>query len=297
MKAMPKMKVRSLAIGALVSAAGGLVAGAALATPGGAPSPWQMNLQHMATENGQRIADLHNWLVVIITIITVFVLALMLYACWRFSETKNPAPSKTTHSTVLEVAWTVVPILILLGIAIPSFRLLRYQLIMPPGDITVKAVGTGGWQWRYEYPKDQGDFTFTSAMLTDDEIKKAVADGRGKAEDLPRLLAVDNELVLPVNKTIILQVTGEGIIHNFALPAFGLKIDAIPGRLNQTWFKPEREGLYYGQCSRLCGPNHAYMPIAIRIVSEQDYAKWLEDAKKKFASSEAPTRVAAVAAQ
>ena len=136
-------------------------------------------------------------------------------------------------------------------------------------------------------------------MLTDDEIKKAVADGKGKAEDLPRLLAVDNELVLPVNKTVILQVTGEGIIHNFALPAFGLKIDAIPGRINQTWFKAEREGLYYGQCSRLCGVNHAFMPIAIRIVSQEAYAKWLEDAKKKYAAIDAPSQVASasIAAQ
>ena len=211
-------------------------------------------------------------------------------------ERANPVPSKTTHSTVLEVAWTIVPILDSLGIAIPSFRLLRYQLILPEGDVTVKAVGTGAWQWRYEYPKDQGDFSFTSVMLTEDEIKKAVAEGRGTAEDLPRLLAVDNELVLPVNKTIILQVTGEGYIHNFALPAFGLKVDAIPGRLNQAWFRAEREGLYYGQCSRLCGPNHAYMPIAIRIVSADAYAKWLEEAKKKFASTDAPTQIASNAA-
>jgi cytochrome c oxidase subunit 2 len=296
MKATPKMQARSSIPGALLAAAATVLAVPALATPGGAPAPWQMNLQDMATENGRFIETFHNWLIVIITIITAFVLALMIYVCWRFSEKKNPTPSKTTHSTVLEVAWTVVPILILLGIAIPSFRLLSYQLIMPPADITVKAIGKSNWQWEYVYPKDGGDFSFISAMLTDDEIKKAVAEGKGKAEDLPRLLAVDNELVLPINKTIILQVTGEGVIHNFALPAFGLKIDAIPGRLNQTWFKAEREGLYYGQCSRLCGANHAFMPIAIRIVSEDAYKKWLEDAKKKFASTdEAPTRVASAA--
>lgn len=291
-KAKPTMRVRPFSFGALIAAAATTFAWPALATPGGAPAPWQMNLQNMATENGHRIEWFHNLLLIIITVITLFVLGLMLYVCWRFSEKKNPTPSKTTHSTVLEVAWTVVPILILLAIAIPSFRLLRYQLILPQGDITVKAIGKANWQWEYEYPKDQGGFSFISAMLTDDEIKKAVAEGKGKAEDLPRLLAVDNELVLPVNKTVILQVTGEGIIHNFALPAFGLKIDAIPGRLNQTWFKAEREGLYYGQCSRLCGANHAFMPIAIRIVSQEAYAKWLDDAKKKYAAIDAPARVA-----
>jgi len=290
MKAITKMQARLATLGSSIGAL--LVSSSAWAVPAGAPKPWEINLQEMVTENGHRIVALHNGLLIIITVITLFVLGLMIYVCWRFNEKSNPVPSKTTHSTVLEVAWTVLPILILLGIAIPSFRLLRFQLIFPTADLTVKATGKSNWQWEYEYPKDAGGFSFISAMLSEDDIKKAVAEGR-PAEDLPRLLAVDNELVLPVNKTIILQVTGEGIIHNFALPAFGLKIDAIPGRLNQTWFKAEREGLYYGQCSRLCGANHAFMPIAIRIVSEEAYAKWLDDAKKKYAATEsAPTRIA-----
>jgi cytochrome c oxidase subunit 2 len=287
---MSKLLARLSASAALAAAAA--FAGPAAATPGGAPAPWQMNLQHMATENGARIETFHNWLIVIITIITLFVLVLMVYVCIRFNEKANPTPSKTTHSTVLEVAWTVVPILILLGIAIPSFRLLRYQLVFPQAEVTVKATGKSNWAWEYEYPKDMGGFSFISNMLSEEEIKKVVAEGKAKAEDMPRLLAVDNELVLPVNKIVVLQVTGEGIIHNFALPAFGLKIDAIPGRLNQTWFKAEREGLYYGQCSRLCGPNHAYMPIAIRIVSQEAYAKWLTDAKAKFAAADQPARLA-----
>lgn len=296
MKTTPRMQIRSTSIGAtLAAAAASLFSFSALAQPAGAPRDWEMNLQPTVTENGHRIVALHDGLLVVITVITLFVLALMLYACWRFSEKRNPTPSKTTHSTLLEVAWTVVPILVLLGIAIPSFRLLRFQLILPPGDITVKATGKSNWQWEYEYPKDQGGFSFISAMLSEDEIKQAAASGQRKIEDMPRLLAVDNEMVLPVNKTIILQVTGEGIIHNFALPAFGVKIDAIPGRLNQTWFKAEREGLYYGQCSRLCGANHAFMPIAIRIVSQEAYAKWLEDAKKKFAAADTPTQLASAA--
>lgn len=298
MKTTPRMQARSISIGATLAAAGAsLFSLAAYAQPAGAPRDWEMNLQPMVTENGHRIVALHNALLIIITVITLFVLGLMIYACWRFNEKKNPVPSKTTHSTVLEVAWTVLPILILLGIAIPSFRLLRFQLILPTGDITVKATGKSNWQWEYEYPKDQGGFSFISAMLTEDEIKKAAADGSRKLEDMPRLLAVDNEMVLPVNKTVILQVTGEGIIHNFALPAFGVKIDAIPGRINQTWFKAEREGLYYGQCSRLCGANHAFMPIAIRVVSEEAYAKWLDDAKKKFAAVDASSQVASAAVE
>ncbi|MBN9064046.1 MAG: cytochrome c oxidase subunit II [Rhizobiales bacterium 65-9] len=292
------MQARPFSAAALFAAAASLLSPPAQAeTYVSAPRDWEINLQPMVTEVGHRIVSLHNGLVIIITAITVFVLALMIYVCWRFNEKNNPTPSKTTHSTVLEVAWTVVPILILLGIAIPSFRLLRYQLILPQGDITVKATGKSNWQWEYEYPKEQGGgFSYISAMLTEDERAKAIQSGRGTAHELPRLLAVDNELVLPVNKTVILQVTGEGIIHNFALPAFGLKIDAIPGRLNQTWFKAEREGIYYGQCSRLCGVNHAFMPIAIRIVSEQAYAQWLEDSKKKYGAIDAPSKIASAAA-
>ena len=289
-----RMKKARNGAAALVGAVLGLQAGMAWAGTG-QPSDWQMNLQTPVTELARDMYNFHTALNWIIGLITLFVLALMIIIIVKFGEKKNPVPSKTTHSTVLEVAWTVVPILILLGIAIPSFRLLRAQLVLPPADVVVKVTGKQ-WFWSYEYPKDQaGGFGFDSTMLSDEDINKAVKAGR-KVEETPRLLAVDNEVVVPVNKIVHLHVTAADVIHNFALPSFGVKIDAIPGRLNQTWFKAEREGLYFGQCTRLCGSNHAFMPIAIRVVSEQAYASWLEDAKKKFAAIDAaPARVAAAA--
>lgn len=242
----------------------------------GQPSPWQLNLQTPVTDVAQRSYDLHNVLVWVITAISLFVLGLLVYVVIRFNEKANPVPSKTTHHTGLEIAWTVIPIVILAAIAVPSFSLLRYQVEMPKADITVKAIGKQ-WYWTYEYPADQGGgFGFDSLMLTKEEAAK-----KGQ----PNLLAVDNELVLPAGKTIAIQVVGGDVIHNFAVPSIGIRMDAIPGRLNQTWFKTNVEGVYYGQCARLCGQNHAFMPIAIRVVSPEKYAAWLVDAKKKFASN------------
>jgi cytochrome c oxidase subunit 2 len=249
--------------------------GAALAGTG-QPSPWQLNLQTPVTDVAQRSYDLHNVLVWVITAISVFVLALLVYVVVRFNEKSNPVPSKTTHHTGLEIAWTVIPIVILAAIAVPSFSLLRYQVEMPKADITVKAIGKQ-WYWTYEYPADQGGgFGFDSLMLSKEDAAKA---------GQPNLLAVDNELVLPAGKTVAIQVVGGDVIHNFAVPSIGVRMDAIPGRLNQTWFKTNVEGVYYGQCSRLCGQNHAFMPIAIRVVSAEKYAAWLVEAKKKFASN------------
>lgn len=259
---------------ALAALALGLAAPASAGT--GQPSPWQMNLQTPVTEVAVRTDALHNGVLWIITAITLFVLALLVYVVMRFNEKSNPVPSKTTHHTGLEIAWTGIPILILVFIAIPSFSLLRYQIDAPKPDITVKAIGKQ-WYWSYEYPADQGGgFGFDSLMLSREDAQKA---------NQPALLAVDNELVLPAGKTILVQVVGGDVIHNFAVPSFGVRIDAIPGRLNQTWFKTDKEGMYYGQCSRLCGANHAFMPIAIRIVSPERYAAWLVEAKKKFASN------------
>jgi cytochrome c oxidase subunit 2 len=274
---------RRLAAAAALGAA--LVASPALAGTG-QPSPWQMGLQGFVTEIGHEIDAFHNWLLVLITLISLFVLGLMIYVIWRFNEKANPTPTKTTHNQILEVAWTVVPILILLGIAFPSFRLLRHQLIIPPADLVVKATGKS-WFWEYEYPKDYGGFSFASYMLKDEE--------RTDPANQPRLLAVTNEVVVPVNKTVVVQVTSGDVLHAFALPSFGIKIDAVPGRLNQTWFKAEREGVYYGQCSELCGREHAYMPIAFRVVSQEKYDAWLAEAKQKFASVEpgGETKVAA----
>jgi cytochrome c oxidase subunit II len=201
----------------------------------------------------------------------------------RFNARANPIPSRTTHNTLVEIAWTIIPIVILMVIAVPSFKLLFFQLNIPAADLTVKATGKQ-WYWSYNYP-DNGQIEFDSLMLKEGERK----------EGQPRLLAVDNEMVVPVNKTVRVITTGADVIHSFAVPSFGIKIDAVPGRINETWFKATREGVYYGQCSELCGKDHAYMPIAVHVVSEQAFAAWLEEAKKKYARDGVvpPTNVAA----
>lgn len=277
------MRIGSVGIFAAALVASIAASGAALAQVG-QPADWQISMQTPVTATAQDMYGFHTGLVWVITIITLFVGGLLLAVILRFNERKNPTPSKTSHNTMIEVAWTVIPILILVGIAIPSFRILREQLIIPEPDVIVKATGHS-WYWSYEYPTDQGGFVFDSLMLEDEE---AAAAGQ------PRLLAVDNEVVVPVNKVIKMQVTAADVLHAFALPSFGLKIDAVPGRLNETWFRAEREGIYYGQCSELCGARHAFMPIAIRVVSEAEYAAWLEEAQSRFASNEyGATRVAA----
>jgi len=245
-------------------------------------------MQGMVTELGRDMSNFHTYLVWLISAICLFVLGLIVVIVTRFNERRNPVPSRTTHNTLLEVAWTIVPVLILVAIAIPSFRLLRQQLIIPPADIVVKATGYS-WYWGYEYPADQGGgFKFDSNMITEEKDLKP---------DQPRLLGADNAMVVPVGKTVKVQVTAADVIHAFALPAFGIKVDAIPGRLNETWFRAEQEGVYYGQCSELCGNGHPYMPIEIRVVSEQQYAAWLAEAKQKFASTEGPASLKLATAQ
>lgn len=253
------------------------------AAPNGQPQPWQMNLPQPSTSKMADIVWFHNGLLVLITAICIFVLALLVYVSFRFRASANPTPSRTTHHVGLEVAWTIIPVLILVVIAIPSFRILRDQLVIPPSDITIKVTGKQ-WYWSWDYPKDNGGFAFDSLMLDDQQRMEAVAAGRGPIDELPRLLAVDNEAVVPVGKVVRLQVTAADVIHKFALPAFGLKLDAIPGRLNETWFRADKEGIFYGQCSFICGQNHAYMPIAIRVVSAEKYAAWLTESQKKFAT-------------
>jgi cytochrome c oxidase subunit 2 len=246
---------------------------AALAAGTGQPEPWQVAMQTPVTELQQGVHAFHTWLVWIITAISLFVLALLVAIVVKFNERANPVPSRTTHNTVLEVAWTIVPVLILVAIAIPSFRLLRGQLIIPKPDLIVKTTGHS-WYWSYEYPEDQGGgFRFEANMVPARELKPGQ----------PRLLATDNDMVVPVGKVVRLQVTAADVLHAFALPSFGLKLDAVPGRLNETWFRAEREGVYYGQCSELCGNGHPYMPITIRVVSDAAYAAWLAEAKSKFA--------------
>ncbi len=243
----------------------------------GQPSPWQMGFQGSASPIMEQIDQFHWWLTALSALITLFVLVLLIIVFVRFNEKANPTPSTTTHHTLLEVAWTVIPVIILVTIAIPSFRLLFDQLHAPKADLTVKATGTAGWTWVYEYP-DHNGLNFISSIIPDDKLQPGQ----------PRLLTVDNELVVPVNKVVRVQVTAEGIIHAFAVPSFGVKIDAVPGRLNETWFKATKTGWFYGQCSELCGINHAYMPIAVRVVTEEEFAKWLEGAKKKFATTPEP---------
>ena len=265
-------------------------AGAALAGLG-QPSDWQIGLQESASPVMDEVVWFHHFLLWIISIITVFVLALLVIVIVKFNARANPTPSRTTHNTLLEVAWTLIPVLVLVTIAVPSFRILFYQLNTPQADLTVKATGKQ-WFWSYSYP--DAKFEFDSIMMSEKERQAALA--KDPKASLPRLLAVDNEMVVPVNKVVRVLVTGADVIHAFAVPSFGVKIDAIPGRLNETWFKATREGVYYGQCSELCGKGHAYMPIAVRVVSEQAFNTWVEDAKKKFARDEsAPTAVAAAA--
>jgi cytochrome c oxidase subunit 2 len=251
----------------------------------GQPSPWQLGLQQSASPVMDNIIWFHDFLLFIITGIAGFVLALLIIVMVRFNARANPAPSRTTHNTLIEIAWTIIPIMILMFIAVPSFKLLFFQLNVPPADLTVKATGKQ-WFWSYSYP-DNGGFEFDSLMLKEGERK----------QDQPRLLAVDNEMVVPVNKTVRVITTGADVIHSFAVPSFGIKIDAVPGRINETWFKATREGVYYGQCSELCGKDHAFMPIAVHVVSEQAFSAWIEDAKKKYARDEALPSTTVAAAQ
>jgi len=256
-----------------------LVAGGTAFAELGQPAPWEWTLQESASPVMDYIIWFHNWLVGTITVITLFVLVLLIMVVVKFNAKANPIPSKTTHNTLIEVAWTLIPVLILVAIAVPSFRLLFLQLDTPKADLTIKATGKQ-WYWSYAYPY-HGKFEFDSLMSQD---KK------------PRLLGVDNEMVVPVNKVVRVQTTGADVIHAFAVPAFGIKIDAIPGRLNETWFKATKTGMFYGQCSELCGKDHAFMPIAVRVVSDQEFASWVETAKKKFATNPANSYASAGAA-
>jgi cytochrome c oxidase subunit II len=261
-----------------VAGVASIISGSAFAELG-QPAPWEFRLQGSASPVMDNITWFHNFLLVLITLITLFVLALLIVVVVRFNARANPVPSRTTHNTLIEVAWTLIPVLILVGIAVPSFRLLFEQLDLPKADLTVKATGKQ-WYWSYAYP-DNGKFEFDSLLAQDKQ---------------PRLLGVDNELVVPVNKVIRVQTTGADVIHSFAVPAFGIKIDAIPGRLNETWFKATKTGMFYGQCSELCGKDHAFMPIAVKVVSDQEFAAWVETAKKKFAANPANALASAGAA-
>jgi cytochrome c oxidase subunit II len=248
------------------------------------PTPWGLNLQDSASDMMTSVTWFNNYTLYFIVPITLFVAALLFYVGWRFSEKNNPVPSKTSHNTLIEVVWTVGPVLILLFLAVPSFQLLTEQL--DPKEepkMTVKATGNQ-WYWSYEYQLAEA-ISFDSLMLKEDDKFKPDEEpdrkkyGKEDKAAYPTLLAVDNEMVVPVNTVVRVIATGADVIHAFAMPAFGIKIDAIPGRLNETWFKANKEGLYYGQCSEICGKDHAYMPIAIRVVDQAKYDAWILQAK------------------
>lgn len=263
------MSIRKFGNGAAVAAAVMSWASAASALP----YNYELGLQPAASPVMERIESFHQLLLYIIVAISLFVLALLVWIIIRYNGRSNPTPSKTHHNTLLEVAWTIIPVIILVIIAIPSFKLLYYEAAIPKADVRLNVIGKQ-WFWTYQYPAD-GNFQYDSLGLSDDAAKTA-----GE----PRLLGVDNVVVVPVNKVIEVVVTGADVIHSWALPEMGVKMDAVPGRLNHTWFKATRTGTFYGECSELCGAKHAFMPIEVKVVSDTEYAAWLAKAKKKYAA-------------
>jgi cytochrome c oxidase subunit II len=279
MPVFSRLSTYAVTVGALLGSAA-----TALAAPG-QPSSWALGLQEAGSPVMTNITWFHNFLLVLITAITIFVLALLVIVMIRFNARANPNPSRTTHNALIEVIWTIVPVVILLAIAVPSFRLLFLELDAPKADLTVKATGKQ-WYWSYNYP-DNGNFEFDSILVEDKDLKPGQ----------PRLLTVDNEMVVPVNKVVHVLVTGADVIHSFAVPSFGIKIDAVPGRLNDTWFKASSEGRFHGQCSELCGKDHAFMPITVRVVNDAEFAEWVAQEKKNAGLDRAaPTTLAAASA-
>jgi cytochrome c oxidase subunit II len=277
------MKVLSR-LTAIATTVAALFASAAVAFAGlGQPTPWQLGMQDAASPVMEDIVSFHNFVLWIISAITAFVLVLLVIIIFRFNARSNPTPTRTTHNTLLEVMWTIVPVIILVLIAIPSFRLLFTELDVPTPDLTVKATGKQ-WYWSYAYP-DNGNFEFDSLLVAEKDLKPGQ----------PRLLTVDNQMVVPVNKVVHVLVTGADVIHSFNVPSFGIRIDAVPGRVNETWFKATTLGTFYGQCSELCGKNHAFMPVTVQVVNDSDFTAWAAQAKQKFAGAESapPTAVAA----
>jgi len=252
------------------------VAGFSAAALASQPVPWQTGFQNAVTPVMERINEFHNLLLVIIIAITIFVTALMIYVMWRFSAKNNPEPSKTTHNTLLEVIWTAVPIMILVVISVPSLKLLYFEDKAPNAEMTLK-ITANQFYWNYEYP-DHGGFSFDATMVDAEDLKPGQ----------PRLLTTDEAVVVPVNTEVRVLLAAADVIHAWAMPSFGVKTDAVPGRLNETWFKVTKEGTYYGQCSELCGSNHGFMPIMVKVVSKEDFAKWVVKAKVDYASDDAP---------
>ena len=273
-------RVLSWVLTAFVAGSALLGAAEALAATGIAHD-WQLGFQTPASPVKERIESLHNWLLVLITLITLFVMALLGVVIVKFNARANPVPSRTTHNTLIEIIWTVVPVMILVVMAVPSFRLLYYLDRAPNADMTIKVTGHQ-WYWSYNYP-DSDNFGFDSYLVADKDLKQGQ----------PRLLTVDNELVLPAETTVRVLVTSTDVMHSWLIPSLGVQMYAVPGRTNETWFRVNEPGVYYGQCNQICGVNHGYMPITVRALSKADFEKWVGDAKKKFAANgDAPVRVA-----
>ena len=237
------------------------------------PMPWQIDFQEAASPLMRELHHFHNFLLIISAAIVLFVVFLICYVIFRFNTKANPIPAKFTHNIAIEVIWTVIPILVLVIIAIPSFRLLKMAEHAPPADMTIKVVGSQ-WYWSYSYP-DHGNFGFDSYMIQEADLKPGQL----------RLLEVDNRIVVPQGATIKFLITAADVLHSFSVPAFGIKTDAVPGKINETWVKVEKKGVFYGQCSELCGIKHGFMPIAVEVVSKEEFEEWVNNAKIKFASS------------
>jgi cytochrome c oxidase subunit 2 len=242
----------------------------------GAPQPWEMGMQRSYSPIKDRVIELHNEVLVIITLVTLFVGGLLIWVMFRYNSKRNPVPSKTSHNTIIEILWTVVPVLILVVIAIPSFRLIYYQDRTPDPDMTIKVTGHQ-WYWEYTYP-DQGNLDIESRYVHDEDLKPGQL----------RLLAVDNQLVIPVGKKIRILTTSSDVIHSFFIPAFGVQRYAIPGRTIETWMEADQAGTFYGECNQICGQDHSRMPIAVKAVSEADFEAWVADAKKSASAAQLP---------
>jgi cytochrome c oxidase subunit 2 len=279
-------QAKKRALMAVSLAALGIAATAAVAWAEG-PRPWELGMQAPATPVKERLSAFHDELLVIIFLIALFVLGLLLYVMVRFHHRRHPVPTRTSHNTVVEMLWTVIPVLILVIIAIPSFKLMYYMDRVPKPDMTIKVTGHQ-WYWSYDYP-DQGDLAFDSNLIPENDLKPGQK----------RLLDVDNPLVVPVDTVIRVLVTGTDVIHSWFVPSFGVQEYAIVGRLNESWMKVEHPGVYYGQCNQICGVNHAFMPIKVEAVAKDEFQRWLADAKKKYAHHDqggAAVRVADAAA-
>jgi cytochrome c oxidase subunit 2 len=248
-----------------------------------APKPWEMDMQPAFSPMKQQIIDLHDLVLVIITLITLFVAGLLAWVCYRYNEKRNPVSSQTSHNTTIEIAWTVIPVLILVIIAIPSFRLIYYLDRTPTPDMTIKVTGHQ-WYWEYTYP-DAGNVDFDSRYIPDDELKPGQL----------RLLEVDNQLVIPAGKKIRILTNSTDVIHSFFIPSLGAQRYAIPGRTIELWLEADKPGVYYGECNQICGTNHSKMPIAVHAVTDAEFKTWIEQAKKASAANEAPPRVLAAA--